>query len=588
MEILASGMQPESLATLGYDVSSLEHRSWPASGGTWMECPRPPSIPRGEAFLPAALARKIDEFRNRRGLAPLGIVVESPAGIEMTADLESLIRRHAPDIPIFPATGADAARAASRLAEKLGRDKDSPAWLDEVPAIELEVRSNTDGGASGNATQWMPIVPGDEAIPAGQTYHSKPCRDRQITLAPGIEQVHLHLRRGRAGAWDHRYSGQTTGHAIRPSDHLRIVEPLARVRPLSGEARIEIVEHFPNGTSAALSASRTSIGWSEMSETPNPELRSIPELYIFKASPAGWSELEPLLREVLEVAVGEARNGIRNSLYKCTQNQWRDQIFPLGSDGQPPRTDDPKQYRAAQDLLGQATNLLLSDFEHAVRNRTKLRPAVANRMHMSLTWLFTGCPERAVEILLDAILNPAGDAGTTLHIANDWSAWAIYSGIGRAVRSDELLRRVFDELIGKWEDAGGRSQDRFLLAAVTHPMARRVGVRRVLNESKERFERVKRFLSQQLDNVLAGKHDPRCKSQPTLELRYVTMGYRGLCQVRYEHRDWFPEDGDEAREACAKLRQASTMGNNFVQNLVDRTAPYLIGEGVDPTMPGGF
>ena len=99
---------------------------------------------------------------------------------------------------------------------------------------------------------------------------------------------------------------------------------------------------------------------------------------------------------------------------------------------------------------------------------------------------------------------------------------------------------------------------------------------------------MKRFLGQQLDNVLAGKHDPQCKSQPILELRYVTMGYRGLCQVRYEHQDWFPEDGDEAGEACAKLRQASTMGNNLVQNLVDRTAPYLIGEGVDPTMPGGF
>ena len=70
VEILASGMQPESLATLGYDLRSLEHRSWPASGETWMECPRPLSIPWGEAFLPPALERQIDEFRNRRGLAP--------------------------------------------------------------------------------------------------------------------------------------------------------------------------------------------------------------------------------------------------------------------------------------------------------------------------------------------------------------------------------------------------------------------------------------------------------------------------------------------------------------------------------------
>ena len=143
-------------------------------------------------------------------------------------------------------------------------------------------------------------------------------------------------------------------------------------------------------------------------------------------------------------------------------------------------------------------------------------------------------------------------------------------------------------LIGKWEDAGGQSQDRFLLAAVTHPMARRVGVRRVLSESEERFERVKRFLGQQLDNVLDGKHDPRCKSQPATELRYVTMGYRGLCQVRYANPGGFPDDTDEAREAFAKLRQARARGNKFVQDLIDRTAPYLIGEGVNPTMPGGF
>ena len=184
-----------------------------------------------------------------------------------------------------------------------------------------------------------------------------------------------------------------------------------------------------------------------MSKTPHTELRSIPELYIFKASPKGWSELEPLLQKVLEVGATATRNNIRNSLYKCTQNQWREQIFPLGSDGQPPRTDDPQQYRLAQGLLGQATNMLLSDLDHAVRNRTELRPTVANRMHMALTWLFTGCPEQTVEILLDAILNPGGDAGITLHIANDWSAWAIYSGVGRAVRSDEMLRRIFDTLI---------------------------------------------------------------------------------------------------------------------------------------------
>ncbi len=156
-------------------------------------------------------------------------------------------------------------------------------------------------------------------------------------------------------------------------------------------------------------------------------------------------------------------------------------------------------------------------------------------------------------------------------------------------RRDDALRVVFDDLIGAWECGGATRQDKYLLAAVTHPLARRVSVRKILGEDKQRFDRVARFLRQQLNNLLKKVHDHRPnRPQPSLELRYITMGYRGLCQIRYSHPDWFPYKEEDARLAHNDLREAKKLGRPFEQDLVERTAPYLIGEGKDPTMPGGF
>ena len=593
IEILATGMAPESLAKLGIDVNALEHRSWPTPRGGWESWPDTPLINVGTGPLPTALASRIEGFRNGGEGVPVAIVVESPAGLEMTASFEASVRRLAAGIPVHRATGTDAARAAARLADSLGRDPNVPAWLDEVPGIELEVR--TADGATG-AAEWLAVVPGNEAIPAGETYHTCPDPARCVTLAPGIEHVHLHLRRGREGAWDERYSGWDTGHTIRPSDHVRIVEPLARVRPLSNEARIEIVEHLPDGRVEALAGSRTSMRWHDLSQKESGAFRSIPELYIFRPSEEAWNDLKRLLHRV--VAAAESNAGIdprlKDDLYKCTQNQWKERKFPLGSDGEPPRTTDSRQHRDSLRLVAASTEALLAELDLAVRSREHLKATVANRLHLPLTWLFTGCPDRAVEILLDALENPQGPAGHTLHMEDEFSALSIYSGVGRAARSEEALRTIFDTLIGAWEDGGSRQQDKYLLAAVTHPMARRVAVRKVLNESRDRFERVKHFLHRQLDNLLEGNRDPRPRSkgkngsQPSLELRYVTMGYRGLCQVRYANPDWFDVDGDDAGEALSKLRRAQSIGGTFEQDLVKRTAPYLLGKGEDPSMPAGF
>ena len=74
-----------------------------------------------------------------------------------------------------------------------------------------------------------------------------------------------------------------------------------------------------------------------------------------------------------------------------------------------------------------------------------------------------------------------------------------------------------------------------------------------------------------------------------LELRYVVMGYRGLCQVRYSNPGWLPIEGDNCKRIYKWMRTAATLvGRQFEQTLVERTAPYLIGEGEDPSMPGGF
>ena len=299
-------------------------------------------------------------------------------------------------------------------------------------------------------------------------------------------------------------AGRATGHTIRPSEHVRFVEALARVRPLSGEARVEIVEHLPNGTVEALAASSVSIRWSNMAKSEPVALRSIPELYIFRSSPEGWNDLEPLLREVVRSGAGNVSVNLKDRLYNCINQQWGERIFPLGSDGEPPRFDDPSLHQAAKALLRDSTAIMLSDLEDYVHGRGKLSVRATNRMHLPLTWLFVGCPEQTVNLLLEAILEPDGPAGSQLKIDNQYSEWSIYQGVGRAIRNETQLRVVFDELIGKWEAMGGRQQDKFLLAAVSHPMARRVAVRRILNEDKARFDRVKGFLDRQLENILDG------------------------------------------------------------------------------------
>lgn len=602
IEILASNLSSTKLSQFGIDSNAIEHKTWPIGDeyGLWQKDALPDVL---ENFDINALQKKlrkiVTNFINRQINKPIAIIVENPISEELVAGMRFFHQLSGENVPVYFVSGTDTLEAATRLAKVLAESNhhEGPAWLDSVPEIQLEVRGNLDDDQV-DTTNWVKVVSENEAVPAGEIYSTPKDRHRQINLAPGIEYVHLHLCRGNKDLWDERY----TQHAIDPSDYVRVVEPLAKIRPLSEVARIEIVEHLPNGDVETLAGPTNGIKWDDLTSEKPPILGSIPELYIFKASEEGWENIKPILKRIVE----SNRNGkksshrisMRDELYECTQNQWKISQFPLGSDGLPPRKFGGQNYDDDQELLRRAIAILVRDLECYVENKVEIKDVGnPNRLHLGLTWLFTGCPDRVTNILLDAIINPDGNSGDTLCINKPYSAWSIYSGVGRTAKRNESLKFIYDELLVGWEeDSGGTKQDKFLLAAVSHPLARRYLVRNLFYENQKRFERVKRFLWRHLENIVHGIHDPRPRrKQPSLELRYVIMGYRGLCQIRYKHPEWFPHDGigeGEAENVYDTLMQLSKSfrfrTEGIERKLLELSAPYLIGEGRDPTMPGRF
>ena len=590
LDIMATGMSPNSWEKYGIDVNELEFRSWPTASGDWEIIPEIPRVNFGKSVLSKKLTEHICKFVNGEEGKPLGVVIESPVGTEMTDDMAKLVKQIAKSLAIWRVSGSDVINASRTLAQELGQNHDKPAWLDEVPAIDLNVRKEDD-------LDWQVIIPKNKAVPAGNTYRSQPNKEHHVEIAAGVEHVHLHFRRrtyNEFNEWEERYSSIETGHTIIPSDHVRHANALVRVRPLSGEARIEIIEHCPDGTTEAIASTRKGVKWSEMSSEKPEALRSIPDLYIFKASPIAWKELKFVLEKFKVIRPRIIDNMIlklNKEIYKCTQKQWRDGQFPLGSDGQPPRSSTPENHEYDMKLLRHATNILVKNLEYYNQSGSddfELKVGEINRLHLALTWLFTGCPDDVVDILVKALKEPEGKYGSKLKMDNKFSEWAIYSGFGRTVRRKEHLRFAFDHLLGKWENKGAREQDKYLLAAITHPMARRVEVRHVLNEDKDRFDRVKAFLDQQLINCLDKQNDSRPSRSPSLEIRYIVMGYRGLCQIRYKNPDWLPVEGKEIRDTYDSLIKAKKFARVFEKDLIDKSAPFLIGEGEDPTMPSTF
>ena len=604
IEILASNVPATTLGQFGIDPNAIEHKTWPMGDeeyALWHKDTPADVLENVDInVLQEKLKQIVTRFLDRQSDKPIAIIIENPISEELVAGMRFFHKHSGEDVPVYYVSGTDTLQAATHLAKVLAESNhhEGPAWLDSVSEIQLEVRGKLDDDQVGN-TNWVKVVSENQAVPAGEIYFTPKDRHRQIILAPGIEYVHLHLRRGNENSWNERY----TQHAIDPSDHVRVVEPLAKIRPLSEVARIEIVEHLPNRDVETLAGPTNGIKWDDLISQKPPELASIPELYIFEASEEGWENIKPILKRIVTSDQGGnsplQRISLRDELYECTQNQWRIGQFPLGSDGLPPRTSGGQKYDDDQELLRRAIAVIVRDLEHSVENRILFKKyGVANRLHLGLTWLFTGCPDRVTNILLEAIINPNGYSGVTLCINKEYAAWSIYSGVGRTAKRREILEVIYDELLRRWEEDGdGIKQDKFLLAAVSHPLARRYLARNLFYEDQKRFERVKRFLWRHLENIVGGIHDarPNGRKQPSLELRYVIMGYRGLCQIRYKHPEWFPHDGigeGEAENVYKKLMQLSKSSqfkiNKFERNLLELSAPYLIGEGRDPTMPGGF
>ncbi|MCY4260888.1 MAG: hypothetical protein OXC91_11560, partial [Rhodobacteraceae bacterium] len=578
-EVMAADASEDSWRKIGIDPNGLEHRTWLESGDQWMQLTESQTLRSTEPHIPERLRRRVAEFCGQSNRSPLGILIERPAPKGMTDAFADGLREISGDVNIFHVSGAECAVAASMLARELGRDSQRPAWLDAVPPIEIEIRKKNNPG-----TRWPGIISENERIPAGELYVSRDRDDQTVGIAPGVNEICLHLRRG--SPRKEKYSRVP----IRPSEHRRHVRAIARTRPLSGEVQIQIVEDHDDGQHRPVSRVR----WSELHSEKPKSLMSIPELYIFPANEDKWQELERLLREVVQRDAWGQKIPIdlKDRLYVTTQGQWKRGEFPLGSDGKPPRFKDSSRYKAVCRLLKESTDILTRDLENYVRNGdgTGLDDKSVNRLHMALTWLFVGCPELPVKILLEAIRSPGGSEGRALRMMArpGYVAWSIYSGFGRAVKGEAELRVAFDELITRWERDRNGEQDRFLLAAVTHPLARRLSATNVLNEDRDRFERVKGFLDRHLENLMDNRCDRRAGGKrPSLELKYITMGYRGLCQVRYKNPEWFPTDSESAKRIHAQLLEA-TAERNRNQELVEKSAPYLIGEGEDPTMPYGF
>ena len=90
----------------------------------------------------------------------------------------------------------------------------------------------------------------------------------------------------------------------------------------------------------------------------------------------------------------------------------------------------------------------------------------------------------------------------TLNMDNQYSGVVDLSrGWTSGQARNPVERQYLTSSSGNGRTKGGRQQDKFLFAAVSHPMARRVAVRSILNEDRARFDRVKGFLDRQLENI---------------------------------------------------------------------------------------
>ena len=579
IEMIAGGAAVETI--------NLMHKTW-ADDGVWHGPVEVREPRRATATLPKRFAERIERMR-ADGLKETTIVIETPGGIAHTAQFAAAVRK-ATGRGHENVTGVDVAKAAASLAARQ-MTEGQVAWFDNVPRISVRLARREKPGDDGETVvkeSMEDLIPPNTWTAAGDEYRTPEVLGVQVQIAPGVEHVNLQMTRedpgtpGEAPCQEQRYSGGHTGHTLAPTDSQRRVRIQAITEPLAGESRIRIMEQHKGGGESPIRG-RETVRWSDMSPDPGPSSSSIPELFVFERNDGGWNATEDTLREVAQDwrAKGALSPGVLTRLYDLLKV---DGVLPLDSAGEPP--GEGKVYEERRRVLSEAGDALEENFKERVREKGQARIRTANRWHMGATWLFTGCPSGVVDILMEAIREPGGTVATRLNLSNEFGRWPIYSGLGRAANTRAQMEMLARETLDQWEKARWPVPDICRLATISHPAARRAEMREIWIEDQDLFERTWEFLEQQLIGWKSTGWPRTMPGTPTLALRYIMMGYRGLCQIRYRRPDWLPTDHPRMYEAAEKMEAAQgRVKQKFVVELCERSIPFLYGEGEDPTIP---
>ena len=335
---------------------------------------------------------------------------------------------------------------------------------------------------------------------------------------------------------------------------------------------------------------------------------AIPLLYVFEADEAAWLQLESHLAELRDWWRDDCTEGrgivsLYKTLYNIFNSKWRDLRYPIDSAGDPPwvRNPDPATAKATERerrrLVNDARDAMVGRFEEVLAGqRTVKSGAPLNQVHTVPTWMFTNAPD-SLALKLASGLARTSDEGRAvadrLGLDNPYSAWAAYSGIGRSTNTESALATVWETLLGCWD---GTTPNKFLLAAISHPMGRRMETTDLLAGRPALRSQVTHLTTTALDWLSAGRSDrrPGGKGQWALELRYTVFIIRGLLRVCIADPSVEVRGGTDLMRSIAERlehlgkSQKITNSPQFVRDLVGWTVPLARGEAGNVALPAGL
>ena len=335
---------------------------------------------------------------------------------------------------------------------------------------------------------------------------------------------------------------------------------------------------------------------------------AIPLLYVFEADEAAWLQLESHLAELRDWWRDDRTEGGRSvdlykSLYNIFNSKWRDLRYPIDSAGDPPwvRDPDPAKAKATERerrrLVNDARDAMVGRFEQVLAGqRTIGTGKPLNQVHTVPTWMFTNAPDSLALRLASGLARTSDEGCAVAHrlgLDNPFSAWAAYSGVGRSTNTVSALATVWETLLGCWD---GTTPDKFLLAAISHPMGRRMETTDLLAARPALLSQVTHLTTTALDWLSAGRSDrrPGGRGQWALELRYTVFIVRGLLRVSIADPSVEVRGGTDLMRSMADrlehLGRNRKLGSSqqLVRDLVDRTVPLARGEAGDVALPAGL